>query len=106
GMTELDEILLDVIRPRVEQGLNFLVLLTKADKLTRSDGAKALSIARLQAGGGEVRLFSALKRQGVDEAARVLWNWAHPAQGATPAAAEPPADTEPPEEDAPADGAP
>ncbi|MDA7416490.1 ribosome biogenesis GTP-binding protein YihA/YsxC [Xenophilus arseniciresistens] len=78
GLTELDEILLDVIRPRVEQGLNFLVLLTKADKLTRSEGAKALSIARLQAGGGEVRLFSALKRQGVEEAARLLWQWTHP----------------------------
>ncbi len=38
GLTELDEILLDVIRPRVEQGLKFLVLLTKSDKLTRSEG--------------------------------------------------------------------
>lgn len=55
------------------------VLLTKADKLSRSDAAKALSIARLQSGGGEVRLFSALKRQGVEEAAQVLWGWAHPA---------------------------
>ena len=80
GMTELDEILLDVIRPRVEQGLKFLVLLTKADKLTRSEGAKALSITRLQAGGGEVKLFSALKRQGVGEAAELLWRWVHPAE--------------------------
>jgi len=78
GLTELDDILLEVIRPRVEQGLKFLVLLTKADKLTRSEGAKALSIARLQAGGGEVKLFSALKQQGVDEAAELLWRWAHP----------------------------
>ena len=79
GLTELDDILLDVIRPRVEQGLKFLVLLTKADKLTRSEAAKALSIARLQAGGGEVKLFSALKKQGVDETALLLWQWAHPA---------------------------
>ena len=71
GLKELDEALLDVIRPRVEQGLKFLVLLTKADKLTRAEQAKALSIARLQAGGGEVMLFSALKRQGVEPAA--LW---------------------------------
>jgi GTP-binding protein len=86
GLTELDDILLNVIRPRVEQGLKFLVLLTKSDKLTRSDGAKALSIARLQAGGGEVKLFSALKLQGVDEAAELLWRWAHPtdAQPAQP----------------------
>lgn len=71
GLKELDEALLEVIRPRVEEGLQFLILLTKADKLTRSEQAKALSIARLQAGGGEVKLFSALKRQGVEEAA--LW---------------------------------
>jgi GTP-binding protein len=77
GLTELDDILLEVIRPRVEQGLKFLVLLTKADKLSRSEAAKALSIARLQAGGGEVKLFSALKRQGVEEAAQLLWSWTH-----------------------------
>jgi GTP-binding protein len=71
GLTRLDEILLDLIRPRVEQGLALLVLLTKADKLTRAEQAKALAIARLQTAGGTALLFSALKRQGVDEAA--LW---------------------------------
>ena len=79
GMTELDEVLLEVIRPRVEAGLKFMLLLTKADKLTRSEQAKALSIARLQAGGGEARLFSALKRQGVEDVAQRLWQWTHPA---------------------------
>ena len=39
---------------------------------------KALSIMKLQAGGGEVRLFSAPKRQGIDEVATLLWQWAHP----------------------------
>jgi GTP-binding protein len=78
GLTELDDILLDILRPRVEEGLKFLVLLTKADKLNRSEAAKALSIAKLQAGGGEVRLFSALKKQGVDEVATTLYNWMHP----------------------------
>lgn len=77
GLTELDESLLEIIRPRVEQGLQFLVLLTKADKLTRSEGAKALSIARLQAGGGQAKLFSALKKTGVDETAQLLWQWTH-----------------------------
>ncbi len=99
GMTELDEILLDVIRPRVEAGLKFLVLLTKADKLTRAEGAKVLSIVRLQAGGGEVRLFSALKRQGLEEAGQILWQWAHeegsvlhsPTPSSAPAEDEPPA---------------
>ena len=78
GLTGLDEALLEVVRPRVEDGLKFLVLLTKADKLTRAEQTKALSIARLQTGGGEVRMFSALKKQGVDEAALLLWQWAHP----------------------------
>jgi len=73
GLTELDDALLNAMRPRVEAGLPFLVLLTKADKLTRTEQAKALSITRLQAGGGEVRLFSALKKQGVDEVAQWLW---------------------------------
>ncbi|MBK8073228.1 MAG: YihA family ribosome biogenesis GTP-binding protein [Ramlibacter sp.] len=81
GLTELDDILLEVIRPRVEQGLKFLILLTKSDKLNRSEGARALSIARLQAGGGEVKLFSALNRNGLEETAQLLWQWSHP-QGA------------------------
>ena len=78
GLTELDEILLDIVRPRVQDGLKFLVVLTKADKLTRAEQTKALSIMRLQAGGGEVRLFSATKRLGIDEVATLLWQWAHP----------------------------
>ena len=83
GLTELDDILLEVIRPRVEEGLKFMLVLTKADKLNRSEQAKALSIARLQAGGGEVKLFSALKKQGVEEAALLLWQWTHPAPETT-----------------------
>ncbi len=78
GLTELDEILLDVIRPRVEEGLKFLVLLTKSDKLNKTDAAKALQIVKLQAGGGDVKLFSSLKRRGVEEVAQHLWDWAHP----------------------------
>ena len=77
GLTELDEILLDVVRPRVEQGLKFLIVLTKADKLTRSEGAAALSIAKLQAGGGDAMLFSAPKRIGIDAISQQLWQWAH-----------------------------
>ncbi|MBV8248077.1 MAG: YihA family ribosome biogenesis GTP-binding protein [Comamonas sp.] len=78
GLTELDEALLEAIRPRVEQGLKFLILLTKSDKLTRAEQAKILSITKLNAGGGEVRLFSALKKQGVDDVAQLLWHWCHP----------------------------
>lgn len=77
GLTELDDILLDVIRPRVEEGLKFLVLLTKADKLNRTEANKALQITKLQAGGGEVRLFSALKKQGLPEVSTTLYEWMH-----------------------------
>ncbi|HPH15185.1 MAG TPA: ribosome biogenesis GTP-binding protein YihA/YsxC [Burkholderiaceae bacterium] len=86
GLTELDEILLDVIRPRVAEGLKFLVVLTKADKLNKTEQAKALSIMNLQAGGGEVRLFSATKRIGIDDVAELLWKWAHPVDSTAVAA--------------------
>ena len=92
GMTELDEILLEVIRPRVEEGLKFLIVLTKADKLTRTEAAKVLSITKLQAGGGEVKLFSAPKRIGIEDVAQLLYQWAHPAAPASTAATPLPAD--------------
>jgi GTP-binding protein len=76
GLTELDESLLDIIRERVEGGLEFIVLLTKADKLTRSEQNKVLSIARLQTGGGDAMLFSATHRLGLDELALKLKSWA------------------------------
>ncbi len=97
GLTELDEALLEAIRPRVEDGLKFLVLLTKADKLTRAEASKALSIARLQTAGGEVRLFSALKKQGLDEVATLLMRWAR--EDGAPQAPAAPADDEPPAAD-------
>ena len=75
GLTELDESLLDVIRTRVEAGLEFLVLLTKADKLNKTEQSKALSIAKLQTAGGRVQLFSALKRIGIEEAALQVYGW-------------------------------
>jgi GTP-binding protein len=75
GLTELDESLLDVIRSRVEAGLEFLVLLTKADKLNKTQQAKALSIAKLQTAGGQVQLFSALKRVGIEQAALQVHAW-------------------------------
>jgi len=78
GLTDLDEILLDLIRPRVQSGLKLLLLLTKADKLNKAEAAKALSIGRLQSGGGEARLFSALNKQGVEEISLMLWQWAQP----------------------------
>jgi len=102
GLTELDDILLDVIRERVADGLKLLVLLTKADKLTRAEGQKVLSITQLQAGGGEVKLFSALNRQGLDDVSVHLWRWAQEGLSATPPDTGPDSDTddsEPPSED-------
>ena len=101
GLTELDDILLDVIRPRVQDGLKLLVLLTKSDKLTRAEGQKVLSITRLQAGGGEVKLFSALKKQGIDEVAQLLWAWARlpMPRVASPAGGDAPTDRTEPDDD-------
>ena len=62
----------------MEQGLKFLIVLTKSDKLTKTEAAKVLSITKLQAGGGDVMLFSAPKRQGIEEVAQLLYQWAHP----------------------------
>ncbi len=98
GLTELDDILLEVIRPRVQEGLKFLVLLTKSDKLNHAEAQKALSIARLQSGGGEARLFSALKKKGLDEVAQMLWRWTHEDGPAVTA----PAPVEEPEDEPPA----
>lgn len=95
GLTELDEILLDVIRPRVEEGLKFLVLLTKSDKLNRTEASKVLQIVKLQAGGGDVKLFSALKRQGVEDVAQHLWDWAHPPEKPSKASEAEPNTSEP-----------
>ena len=80
GLTELDDVLLEVVRPRIEQGLPYLVLLTKCDKLTRAEQKRQLDITTLRAHGGQVQLFSALKRQGVEDVAKLLWQWTHPPQ--------------------------
>jgi hypothetical protein len=31
----------------------------------------------LQAGGGQAKLFSALKKQGVEDLAQLMWDWTH-----------------------------
>lgn len=77
GLTELDDMLLEIIRPRVEAGLKLLLILTKADKLNRAESTKALAIARLQVAGADVRLFSSSKKTGVAEVSQILWDWAH-----------------------------
>ena len=83
GFTDLDERLLALIAPRVVNGeVRLLVLLTKADKLNRTEEQRALGAAQAVLGGvaGDaadvgVTLFSALARQGVGDVALVLRRW-------------------------------
>jgi GTP-binding protein len=83
GLTELDLRLLDWIAPRVRSGqVKLLVLLTKADKLSRKEADASLNAttAALGAYAGDesdigVTLFSALKRTGVADVAQTLRSW-------------------------------
>ncbi len=86
GFTELDQRLLTLIAPRVVSGeVKLLVLLTKADKLNRREAQQALAAAQEVLGGiGSdaadigITLFSALSRQGLEDAALHLHGWLHP----------------------------
>ncbi|HEX5357775.1 MAG TPA: ribosome biogenesis GTP-binding protein YihA/YsxC [Aquabacterium sp.] len=84
GFTELDRNLLEFVTPRVRNGeVKLLVLLTKADKLNRKEGAEALrqaqdvlaDLATEEADIG-IALFSSLKKIGVGDAAQMLKEWA------------------------------
>jgi GTP-binding protein len=86
GVTELDQRLLAFIAPRVGTGeIKLLVLLTKADKLSRKEADASLRAAGQLLGDlatdhadVSVALFSALKKTGVGDTAVVLHSWAHP----------------------------
>jgi GTP-binding protein len=83
GFTALDRQLLDYVWPRVAGGdVRLLVLLTKADKLNRRDGQRALAQAQHVLGAMAteqsdigVALFSALSGEGLDDAAQALREW-------------------------------
>ena len=85
GFTDLDRQLLDLLAPRLAGGaVRLLVLLTKADKLTRSAAAAALLEAQSllaetcpQNADVGVALFSALTNSGVADAAMALHAWVH-----------------------------
>ena len=108
GFTALDKQLLEFVAPRVGRGeVKLLVLLTKADKLSRNEQAKAITGAGRLLGESatdasdiSLVLFSALARMGVEDAALVLHSWLNdappPVDLVWPAA---------PEEDAAAGGA-
>lgn len=98
GFTPLDQRLLALMAPRVHSGeVRLLVLLTKADKLSRRDAQKSLAAAQSElssmatdASDVGLILFSALSKQGLGDAAAHLWDWVHAPRAA-------------PEQDAPAD---
>ena len=85
GFTDLDRQLLSLLAPRLGGGaLRLLVLLTKADKLNRSAQQAAVDAARelLAQSASEgadigVALFSALSKQGLEDAAVTLRGWVH-----------------------------
>ena len=101
GFTELDINLLDFIAPRLANGeVRLLALLTKADKLNRSQGQQALAKAQEVLGVVStensdigVTLFSALSRQGLEDVAETLRSWVPPR---LPAAAPAEAPVNPP----------
>ena len=91
GFTDLDQQLMSFIAPRIGNGsVKLLVLLTKADKLNRSEAAAALASAQTalaevvtdEADVG-IALFSALKKTGIADAGRVLYDWVHVARKET-----------------------
>ncbi len=76
-LTALDQQMLEWFAP---SGRPVHVLLTKSDKLTRSEAAKTLAATRkaLQAQWGDtvtVQLFSSLKKTGMDEVEAVVAPW-------------------------------
>ena len=83
GLTPLDQQLLEFVASRVSTGeVRLLLLLTKADKLSRREAQAALAktqqtlgaYATEQADIG-VTLFSALTREGLDDVALALRQW-------------------------------
>jgi len=72
GLMEGDEALLNWAGPNVP----LHVLLSKVDKLTRTEGAQAFSSARTALGDrASVQLFSAVTKTGLEEAQRLLQVW-------------------------------
>jgi len=74
-LTDLDVALLDFVAHRL---LPVHVLLTKADKLGRSDQSQVLMRTRAAMPTHTVQLFSALKRVGLDEADAKVLSWFPP----------------------------
>ena len=93
GFTELDLRLLALLAPRLAGGsVRLLALLTKADKLNRSDVQTAVHkaqdvLADVSTDSADISVtpFSALSRLGLGDVAQVLHGWTRPVQAALPA---------------------
>ena len=87
GFTDLDQRLLALMAPRLANGeVRLLALLTKADKLNKSDLQTALRGAQdllaevsTESADISVTAFSALSRQGLGDVARAVHGWTHTA---------------------------
>jgi GTP-binding protein len=83
GLTQLDQQLLEFVAPRVGTGeVRLLLLLTKADKLSRREAQAALAQTQQALGAYAtdqadigVTLFSALTREGLEDVALALRQW-------------------------------
>ena len=89
GLTTLDQQLLEFVGPRVATGeVKLLVVLTKADKLNRSEQQRAVQAVQPMLDGLAtenadigILLFSALSRLGLDDLALAVRGWVAPAVG-------------------------
>lgn len=83
GLTKLDQQLLEFVSPRISSGqVRLLVLLTKADKLTKTEGQRVLKatqdhLAEVATDEADINvaLFSALNKTGVEDVALILRQW-------------------------------
>ncbi|MDT3734612.1 MAG: ribosome biogenesis GTP-binding protein YihA/YsxC [Denitratisoma sp.] len=82
-LTDLDRQMLEWFGPT---GKPIHILLTKADKLTRTEATKTLQAARAElapwADQVSVQLFSSLKKSGVEEAEKIIGSWLVPDEAA------------------------
>ncbi len=85
GFTDLDKRLLDLMAPRLANGeVRLLALLTKSDKLNRSENMAAQAaaqevLASVSTESADIGMssFSALNKQGLGDVAEAIYAWTH-----------------------------
>ena len=92
GFTDLDKRLLDLMAPRLANGeVRLLALLTKSDKLNRTENMVAQAaaqevLASVSTESADIGLssFSALNKQGLGDVAEAIYAWTHTAPAHEP----------------------